>query len=846
MYTEEERAKFRQRFTAWKNGKKPYDGGRIAEVVITPDQEYNQFLNTLPDNQRLTPEENYTTHRYWELNDKPKNFSQGIQKGMYTMEPDGWHANTVSKNKKTGEIEFMKPWNHPSIGYEYDWYRSSDPEAVEFRKQYKHVPSAPNAKYVPKYRNGKTPHEEFVEQMGPVLYKELLRTNTPNIDTAYDHMLRQLAYESDYGRSRVARQQHNYGGYGWNGKTYTTFKDDEDFVRHYVQLMNNRYGAAVNADSVQAYGKALKDKGYYEDTLANYTRNLVGMRSLSRSAAAHRQSNPNLYQIKPLALTPATEQLESAPQFQPVNIVVPEVNTDYSLQNASMQSPAPQAINAWKGKGSPAYGGYSLRMPSIEEYMMTKNIMPRGFKDGKLPGYEEGTKPVNVGEYKVYPSAIGASELNVTTPDVVITGTDRRPMYQRYYAENSTYDPDAIRNFTDWAPVVSDIGQGLDAYNAFKNQDYLQAGVLGGLLLLPNVIEKPLKAVGKVIKPALSDLVEYTYKGFDLRAPDNVVKKWKQLAAATELSGGDSSLWGNIIQKGKKYIEYPSVVNQVLKNSIYPRMKEMRPWIKDSEFDRMFNTTADNKWTMHPVETFKAAYGDKSNVIGLYTPDTGNIAVKAGGGGEDISDILLHEIRHKLDDGIPLTEEETKILKEAYGDKFLEIPKVSDDWVDTGIGEDYNMWPEAVTTNRDARSALLGPIERYMNVHQQNLVIDKMSDQQIVEAVANANGYGRRFVDNLIGDGPLDASLISKEQIEAWREAMKKIGMFSGAAYLTSKFMPEYKDGKSPIHIKPANRGKLTRLKARTGKSESELYNDGNPAHKKMVVFARNARKWKH
>ena len=54
-----------------------------------------------------------------------------------------------------------------------------------------------------------------------------------------------------------------------------------------------------------------------------------------------------------------------------------------------------------------------------------------------------------------------------------------------------------------------------------------------------------------------------------------------------------------------------------------------------------------------------------------------------------------------------------------------------------------------------------------------------------------------------------------------------------------------YDKGKS-IHIKPANRGKLTALKKRTGKSEAELYNDGNPAHKKMVVFARNARKWKH
>lgn len=46
------------------------------------------------------------------------------------------------------------------------------------------------------------------------------------------------------------------------------------------------------------------------------------------------------------------------------------------------------------------------------------------------------------------------------------------------------------------------------------------------------------------------------------------------------------------------------------------------------------------------------------------------------------------------------------------------------------------------------------------------------------------------------------------------------------------------------IYIKPSHRGRLTELKERTGKSEAELYNDGNPAHKKMVVFARNARKW--
>ena len=57
---------------------------------------------------------------------------------------------------------------------------------------------------------------------------------------------------------------------------------------------------------------------------------------------------------------------------------------------------------------------------------------------------------------------------------------------------------------------------------------------------------------------------------------------------------------------------------------------------------------------------------------------------------------------------------------------------------------------------------------------------------------------------------------------------------------------PRFADGKSPIHIKPANRGKFTRLKKRTGKSASWFKAHGTPAQKKMAIFALNARKWKH
>lgn len=67
--------------------------------------------------------------------------------------------------------------------------------------------------------------------------------------------------------------------------------------------------------------------------------------------------------------------------------------------------------------------------------------------------------------------------------------------------------------------------------------------------------------------------------------------------------------------------------------------------------------------------------------------------------------------------------------------------------------------------------------------------------------------------------------------------------------YQASPYYGKYAKGgilsaKSGIHIKPENKGKLTRLKKRTGKTEAELYATGSPEVRKMVTFARNSRKW--
>lgn len=181
-----------------------------------------------------------------------------------------------------------------------------------------------------KYKGGKDDSiNTFVNRMGPLVGQQLNRYGYG--DAAFYNVMRQLAYESNYGRSRAARRQHNYGGVGWNGKTYNTYKSDADFVKDYVRLMHTRYGAALRAKSTQDYARALKQKGYYEDSLQNYSRNLNGMNSLVIAARNHRNSHKDAYNYN-VQLNDLEQDYEDAKNASPIIINSPSIRQPSTIR----------------------------------------------------------------------------------------------------------------------------------------------------------------------------------------------------------------------------------------------------------------------------------------------------------------------------------------------------------------------------------------------------------------------------------------------------------------------------------------------------------------------------------
>ena len=97
------------------------DGGKVKKQF---PKEYVNFINSIkefaPNFAELNPK-GYNMYRYWELNGKPKNWQEALQKEMFHKQSDGYHAHSIAWNEN-GEGEWMKHKSFPTAWMEKAFY----------------------------------------------------------------------------------------------------------------------------------------------------------------------------------------------------------------------------------------------------------------------------------------------------------------------------------------------------------------------------------------------------------------------------------------------------------------------------------------------------------------------------------------------------------------------------------------------------------------------------------------------------------------------------------------------------------------------------------------------------
>lgn len=495
----------------------------------------------------------------------------------------------------------------------------------------------------------------------------------------------------------------------------------------------------------------------------------------------------------------------------------------------------------WNGDNYvPAWGQKLASEPKQRgwfEYSNGKNI--KRFDDGEDVIYESPDVPINISyvpksNVRVNPET-GAvltrdnQEGALMLPEVEIRPKRRLEQVYKSDLGLSNTIPKKIQSFSRkhyWDPILgaparwqASVDNGTNPLLALKNA----FGVPDGNDMLSAA--SPFSYTGINTKDFFKNLTTKSYQEY--------------------ISGiqPDNFFFAHILQDDERII--PRLIDDNMRkdliNSTLPRMQKQRPWIKKEELERDFNNLINGSYNEVPLKTYrKSVTNDKDfEPAGWYNMDSDAIAVISG---EDPYWVIPHELRHKIDNHIPLTQKEEELLAQAFGKEFLDLPSLYEE-----LRNYKYMKEDMVTTNRDARTALLGNAwTEDRPVHLQNMIIDKKSDDAVINAISKSNGYGRRLIEVLKNNNAL-----TPERIKAFRESMKYVG---GAAIPIGIFAPSYfseqtnynKGKDSGIHINPKNRGKFNALKKRTGKTTEQLTHSKNPLTRKRAIFAQNARKWHH
>lgn len=242
-------------------------------------------------------------------------------------------------------------------------------------------------------------------------------------------------------------------------------------------------------------------------------------------------------------------------------------------------------------------------------------------------------------------------------------------------------------------------------------------------------------------------------------------------------------LYLNKIEKGKDFREIPisQKSREIFEKQVFPRL------FADPErvemFDLLYGSEASKELVKKQIvedlysqkqyitkpriyEAVESVSGKASGTTaGMHYPEKGTLLKDTNKPLDDILDYAEgHELRHELQDIVPRTSTEEKILQDAYSD------------VPNPYSYDYDMSREWETMNFDARKALGNMYPHIFNqeVEIQNKVIDKIKDEDFIKIIENSDNYWQEYIKHLREQG-----VDLKSKIPAWKEAMKKVGMIA-------------------------------------------------------------------
>lgn len=610
-------------------------------------------------------------------------------------------------------------------------------------------------------------------------------------------------------------------------------------------------------------------------------------------------STPVVVQEPLMSQTTAAE-LNAASQFQPwQNYHQP----DYPLNN-----PAPSSISSWNNPKSPAYttAGLQARRIDFGKMMMDmleddwepptiqplKTITPpdskistfTGFKNGKLPGYKDGMKYSWDDQEQKWNRYTGDSYGDVFA-DFVVTprgGAHKKdieplkivsPEQEEYAAQNQpiissdnnlyTRNRIAESNKPTWRSYVADQLRG--AGEGAMLMSTIAAPEMEPLLfstynkVLTSIKNRAAAALYRNVMPAsysesympYGKLEEVANAAADFLSPFKKLeltnKNWKSwldrrmpIGFNTDATAARDEIYRKYLglpNENFYYVQNPDgILSHNIKNhNWFDIQKQIESAEANDQMLRGVNTNAS--------DIINSAGGTISQSIKQTSPTTAIYKYN------DVWDVNPFLDPARMGNILPksLVKKYTHLNKDGNLVWNEKLPTAIKKLKNFELSDLTNGKPQPVNTDVNVR--LLNADELYYD--------RKMSDSEIIKEMADTEfDYYSNLVDEWNDD------IFNSLKKQSFQRSMKAFlenpdkyrGVFNRKEPYTPQelydvyghYLRRFKDGKSPIYIKPANRGKLTRLKSRTGKSESELYNDGNPAHKKMVVFARNARKWHH